>query len=576
MFSAIAVGAVLMLGGPLSATAADTTCDVKCLSSLMDRYLAQLLTHDPTPVPMAATAITVESAKATKLGSGVWATVKNYPVAGHTFADPTTGQVVHYGATTGMDGTVGSIFVRLKVVGGKVAESEIFSRGAYTVEGMPTVGLLEPDILYTAIVPEARRSTRQELLKVVDLYMDAISQHSGAVAPIGSRCDRYQAGNKFTNVAETMDRGGGTCPSSLNNLKGQAVVNRRFSVVDTERGIVVVQFVIPHGERTPQNATNVAEIFKIVDRKVRSIEEFSFGGAWPPASGFADETSPVLPLVVSGATPKKIGDGFMFVEGPAADVSGNVYFTDIPNNRIHRWDAATGKITVHRENTGQGNGLMFSADGRLVTCEMSSNRVVVDDLKGGIRVVADSYKGAKLHMPNDLWIDAGGGIYFSDFAGANEAPAGGLQVYYQPAGGGALAQATTDLVGPNGLAGSLDGKQVYVSDMRGRKVWAYTVGANGTLGQRTLFADDYADGVKLDEYGNVYLVGESNRNSIRVYSPGGVKLREIVFPDRIANATFGGKDGKTLFVTGGPAVYGLQMNVRGAPTPLERAHGRRQ
>jgi hypothetical protein len=82
--------------------------------------------------------------------------------------------------------------------------------------------------------------------------------------------------------------GGGTCQTSMNNLKGQAVVNKRFPVADEALGIAVGLFIIPHGERTPQNSTNVAEVFKIVDSKVRSIEEFSFVGAFPPDSGFAD------------------------------------------------------------------------------------------------------------------------------------------------------------------------------------------------------------------------------------------------------------------------------------------------
>jgi hypothetical protein len=281
--------AAVALGNAGGAMAAGSSCDVKCLQGVMDRYLAQLIKHDARPLAVAGDLVAVENAQPVKLGEGSWATVKSYPVSGQTFADPVTGQVVHYTATTGADAKIGSLFVRLKVVNRKIAESEIFSRGAYTAEGQETAGLLEPDVLYPALVPEPRRSSREQLMKVVGLYTDGISQHSGAVFPAGGRCDRYQAGNKFTNVQATLDRGGGTCQTSMDHLKGEEVVNRRIAVVDTARGIVAVLFVIPHGERTPKGATNVAEVFKIVDGKVRSIEEFSFVGGWPPASGFPDQ-----------------------------------------------------------------------------------------------------------------------------------------------------------------------------------------------------------------------------------------------------------------------------------------------
>lgn len=283
--------AAVALGNAGGAMAAGSACDVKCLQGIMDRYLSQLVKHDARPLPVTGDLIAIENAQPVKLGEGSWQTVTSYPVPGQTFADPLTGQVVHYTATTGSDGKIGSLFVRLKAVDSKIVESEIFSRGSYTAEGQETAGLLEPDILYPATVPEARRSTREQLMKIVGLYMDGISQHSGAVFPAGARCDRYQAGNKFTNVQANLDRGGGTCQTSMDHLKGQDVVNRRIAVVDAERGIVVVLFVIPHGERTPKGATNVAEVFKIVDGKVRSIEEFSFVGGWPPASGFADQRS---------------------------------------------------------------------------------------------------------------------------------------------------------------------------------------------------------------------------------------------------------------------------------------------
>lgn len=276
---------ILAAGWAHGSMAAGRRCDAKCLEGIVDRYLSQLLKHDPGSLPVAAGVLAVENGQAVKLGEGSWQAVQAFPVAGQTFADAENGEVAHYTATRTADGKVGSLFLRLKVVDRRIAESEIFSRGAYTMEGKETVGLLEPDVLYPALVPAPRRSSREQLMKVVNLYMDGLSQHDGRLFPAGARCDRFQAGNKFTNVLETLDRGGGTCQSSMEHLKGQEVMDRRFFVLDVERGIAVVGFIIPHAERTPKGATNVAEVFKIVDGKIRSIEEFSFVGGWPPSSG---------------------------------------------------------------------------------------------------------------------------------------------------------------------------------------------------------------------------------------------------------------------------------------------------
>jgi len=281
------MAAFLALAG-LHAKAED--CNSACLESHMQHYLFHLEHHEAGDLPLADNLVAYENAKVTQPGDGIWQQVTGFPVPGHTFADASTGQVVFYGATDLEDGTVGSLFVRLKISNDEIVESELFTRGAYTNEGVATVGLLEPDILYTALVPEFRRSTRQELIKIVDLYMDGISEHDGSLFPASGRCDRYQAGNKFTNAYYApMDEYIGTCQSSMAKLTGQTVGNRRFPVVIEELGIVTVLFIIPHAERDPKNATNVAEIFKIVDGKVRSIEEFSFGGVYPIFSGFPDE-----------------------------------------------------------------------------------------------------------------------------------------------------------------------------------------------------------------------------------------------------------------------------------------------
>jgi gluconolactonase len=278
-------------------------------------------------------------------------------------------------------------------------------------------------------------------------------------------------------------------------------------------------------------------------------------------------------LIAPGAALQKVQSGFTFLEGPAADADGNIYFVDIPAEKILKWTWVDGKISLYREKSGKANGMIFDAKGRLVICEMGNNRVVRDDMKGNVTVLADSWNGKKLHMPNDLWIDSNGGIYFSDFAGGpgGEQASEGLQVYYILPDGKTVLQVTKDLTAPNGLIGTPDGKVLYITDPGAKKTWAYKINPDGTLADKKLFCDQFTDGFKLDEKGNLYFSGD---NGIAIYSSAGQKIDEIKLPGRCASLTFGGKDRKTLFIAGGDTVYTIEMTVRGAATPLDLAKGK--
>jgi len=267
-------------------------------------------------------------------------------------------------------------------------------------------------------------------------------------------------------------------------------------------------------------------------------------------------------LVAPGATPKTLASGYQFTEGPAVDAAGDVYFSDIPAARIYKWTHADGRIALYRGQTGQANGLMFDREGRLAICEMGNHRISRDDMHGNVVTLADAYKGEPLHMPNDLWVDARGGIYFSDFlfpAGANQR----MQVYYIPPDGTALRRATDDLVAPNGLIGTPDGRTLYITDTGDGKTWSYAVNADGSLAGKKLFVAQGGDGMALDEHGNLYLAG----GGVSVYAPSGRKLLEIAMPNRTSNLKFAGKERRTLFITARDSVYTLDMRVRGAARP---------
>ena len=118
-------------------------------------------------------------------------------------------------------------------------------------------------------------------------------------------------------------------------------------------------------------------------------------------------------LVAPDAKVERVATGFGFLEGPAADADGNLYFSDVAQERIHRWSPDTG-VTLFREQTGRANGLRVDLDGTLLVCEMSTRQVTAIDRDGVLTLLADRYEDRRLNSPNDLWVDPRGGIYFSD------------------------------------------------------------------------------------------------------------------------------------------------------------------
>ena len=137
------------------------------------------------------------------------------------------------------------------------------------------------------------------------------------------------------------------------------------------------------------------------------------------------------PLVAHGSTVEQLATGFGFLEGPAADLHGNLYFSDIPRERIHRWTPGEG-VSTFREATGRANGLRFTPDGQLLVCEMGNRRVTAIDANGQMSILADVLQGRRFNSPNDLWVDPNGGIYFSDprYGTDDDKEMDGDHVYY--------------------------------------------------------------------------------------------------------------------------------------------------
>lgn len=272
---------------------------------------------------------------------------------------------------------------------------------------------------------------------------------------------------------------------------------------------------------------------------------------------FADE----LDNLISSHEAIKIAGGFRFTEGPVADKSGNVFFSDIPTSKTYKWNADTGKVSVARENTHEGNGMRMDKNGIRYTCEHASRSITATLPNGEVITVVNAYEGKKLNSPNDLWFDPKGGIYFTDprYGKASNLEQDGFHVYYKFPQSSRVIRVCDDLVKPNGIIGTPDGKQLYVADLGDRKTYVYKINGDATLTHKKLFAELGSDGMSMDSDGNLYLTS----GAVHIISPQGKRLGQITTPESPANVTFGGKDMKTLFITARTSLYAIRMKVTG-------------
>ncbi len=297
----------------------------------------------------------------------------------------------------------------------------------------------------------------------------------------------------------------------------------------------------------------------------------------------------VTPLPATAQQPE-IATTVAFTEGPTLDREGNVYFSDIINQRIMKL-SKDGVLSTYRENSNVANGLLIDPQGRLIACEggdferpgvklKGKPRVSRTDLKTGkIEVLADNYKGNPFEGPNDVTIDGKGRLYFTDLPGA---------AVYRIDAPGRLARilASPDVQRPNGIQISPDDKKLYLVEANqaqggARMIRSYDLQPDGTVRNMKVHYNfspgRSADGMSIDTQGNLYasagmnqLRGTSetldNKAGVYVISPEGKLLQFIPIPeDLITNNAFGGPDMKTLYVTAGKTLYKLRTEIAGLP-----------
>ncbi|TDD03049.1 SMP-30/gluconolactonase/LRE family protein [Nonomuraea deserti] len=273
---------------------------------------------------------------------------------------------------------------------------------------------------------------------------------------------------------------------------------------------------------------------------------------------------------------ERLHTGTRWAEGPVYFPAGRfLVWSDIPNDRMLRWDETTGVVGVFRQPSGYSNGNTLDREGRLITCEHGNRRVTRTEHDGSITVIADRWQGRRLNSPNDAVVRSDGSVWFtdppygilSDYEGhAAEQEIDGCHVYRADPVTGELRVVADDFVRPNGLAFSLDESRLYVADTRARHVRVFDVRDDGSLAGGRVFAEgtesDNFDGIRLDNTGRVWTAAGK---AVLCYDPDGTLIGRLKLPEFTANLVFGGPKRNRMFITASTSLYSLMSNVTGAP-----------
>ncbi len=309
---------------------------------------------------------------------------------------------------------------------------------------------------------------------------------------------------------------------------------------------------------------------------------------WQPSSFYPDPAVTILhPSFAKYRLPlaavERLATGLRWAEGPVwFGDARHLLVSDIPNNRILKWEEETGAVSVFRRPSHFANGNTRDRQGRLVTCEHGGRRVTRTELDGTLTVLMDRFEGKRLNSPNDVVVKSDGSIWFTDppfgllgdYEGARAEQELPEAVYrLDPATGQATVLDDT-IAGPNGLAFSPDERVLYVVQSRAspRNILAYDVAGDGTriTGRRVLIdaGPGTPDGFRLDEDGNLWCgwgMGTPELDGVMVFSAQGEPMGRIQLPERCANLCFGGPKRNRLFMAASQSVYALYVNTRGAP-----------
>jgi gluconolactonase len=284
--------------------------------------------------------------------------------------------------------------------------------------------------------------------------------------------------------------------------------------------------------------------------------------------------------LIGHARVERLWTGARWAEGPAWFPAGRyLIFSDIPNNRMMRFDETDGSMSVFRHPSNNSNGNTTDFQGRLVTCEHGGRRVTRTEIDGSITVIADTYDGKRFNSPNDVAVKGDGSIWFTDppygiladYEGGKAEGEIGKNHVYRVDPSGKVTIAADDFDKPNGIAFSPDEKFLYVADT-GRShradgpkhIRRFEVGQGGKLSKSTVFADCTAglfDGFRFDRDGRLWT---SAGDGVHCYLPDGTLIGKVKIPELVANVAWGGSKLNRLFICGCTSLYSVFLAVNGA------------
>ena len=286
--------------------------------------------------------------------------------------------------------------------------------------------------------------------------------------------------------------------------------------------------------------------------------------------------------IIGHAKIERLWSGGRWVEGPAYFPAGRyLIWSDIPNNRMMRWDETDGSVSVFRDPSNNSNGHTVDQQGRLISCEHLSRRVIRTEFDGTLKVIADRYRGDRLNSPNDVVVKSDGSVWFTDpsygiimdYEGAcAESEIGACNVYRWDPESQEIESMATDYVKPNGLAFSPDETALFITDTGGtheadgpRHMRRHSIGADGkTLGAGEVFATSTAgffDGFRIDTGNRIWT---SAMDGIHCYDSAGTLIGKILIPEIVSNVCFGGLKENRLFITATTSLYAIYLNVNGS------------
>lgn len=284
---------------------------------------------------------------------------------------------------------------------------------------------------------------------------------------------------------------------------------------------------------------------------------------------YACPQSGIPGVVAPGIQPELVQEGFVFTEGPVGTADGGLYFSDVRANQTYRMDVS-GKITRVRENTEGANGLALTHDGDLLSAVGDGKKITRWTRDGRTTTLTDSFEGKPFLAPNDLIVDAKGGIYFTDPGPRPLVPGRKAYVFYLPAGAKQPLLIDDQVVRPNGLTLTVDRKILIVDDTVGEMIFAYSVQPDGSVKDKRKFArlhdiqqgmESGADGMVLDRDNRIYV---TTVTGVQVFDSAGQFLGTIRVPRQPANVAFSGPGKHTLYITAREGLYRIQMLSQGA------------